>query len=313
MTLFQQYKDSLKQVEAEEILDLIIYRPVAFLLVKISYPLNITPNQVSVIALFFGILSGIFFGFGIYEYTLLGAFSYLICNILDCADGQIARLKKNGSKVGRIIDGSIDYIVSTAVYLGIAIGLTHAANEGYFTSQLFTQFTSASLVTYIWIITVLGGFSSAFQAIYFDYYRNEYLEIVYGKFSSIEEEISEFKDEQNVLEKNKKFSNFLDRILISIYLKYCRLQLNLKSKQAEKTPVVQNIVSVKYKEKHKYFLTLCSFMGSTTHMTLCFIFALLNNFELYLWICILPLNILMFILYFLQKHVNTKLLLHSKH
>jgi phosphatidylglycerophosphate synthase len=29
---------------------------------------------------------------------------YFISNVLDCADGQIARLK-NGTKVGRIVDG----------------------------------------------------------------------------------------------------------------------------------------------------------------------------------------------------------------
>ncbi|MGH2574826.1 MAG: CDP-alcohol phosphatidyltransferase family protein, partial [Ignavibacteria bacterium] len=124
MGLLQQYKESLKVVEAEETFDLLIYRPLAFLFVKATYPTNLTPNQVSSIAMLFGIVAGIFFGFGAYSFLILGAGFYFLCNVLDCADGQIARLKKNGTKVGRIIDGFIDYVVSISVFIGIGIGMT---------------------------------------------------------------------------------------------------------------------------------------------------------------------------------------------
>ena len=71
-------------------------------------------------AMFVGI-AGIMFGLGTYQYLVYGAILYFLCNILDCADGQIARLKKNGTKVGRIVDGFIDYIVSTAVFFRASV------------------------------------------------------------------------------------------------------------------------------------------------------------------------------------------------
>lgn len=260
-------------------------------------------------------MAGVFFGFGTQQYFTAGALSYLLCNILDCADGQIARLKKNGTKVGRIIDGFIDYVVSTAIYIGIGIGLTKLISHSYIPeigSIIFNFENQSASIFYIWTITALGGFSSAFQAIYFDYYRNEFLEKVYGKFSSIEEEIKEFEEEQYRLNKAKSLANLIDRILIAIYLKYCALQLSLKNKQAKKKFDLGNVSAETYSSKHKLPLRLCSLMGSTTHMTLCFIFAIIGNFEIYLLICFLPLNILMTLLYFTQLYINKKLSLSNK-
>lgn len=310
LSWLQEYKSSLKQIEAEEIFDLIIYRPVAFIIVKLTYPVNITPNQVSVVAMMFGVLAGFLFGFGREPFVLLGAFSYLTCNILDCVDGQIARLKKNGTRVGRIVDGAIDYVVSTAIYLGIGAGFTHIlnSNPSYSFSYNFLGNSYSVDMLYAWLLTALGGFSSAFQAIYFDYYRNQYLEKVYGKFSSIEEEIKEFEEERDTLNSNKTPGNFIDRILVSVYLKYCNMQLKLIKRQSEKGINAESIPPEIYKRKHGFPLYLCGFMGSTTHMTLCFIFAVLGDFEKYLMVCILPLNLLMMVLYFNQKRTDKNII-----
>lgn len=310
LTWLQEYKNSLKQIEAEELLDLVIYRPIAFIIVKLTYPLNITPNQVSVIAMTFGVAGGFLFGFGSEPFVTLGAFLYLTCNILDCVDGQIARLKKNGTRVGRIVDGAIDYVVSTAIYLGIGVGFTHILNSNlsFSFSYNFIGSSYTSNMFYAWLITALGGFSSAFQAIFFDYYRNRYLEKVYGKFSSIEEEILEFEEEQVKLNINKRPGNFVDRVLVSVYLKYCYMQLKLIKRQSEKGISAEKIPAELYKKKHGFPLYLCGFMGSTTHMTLCFIFALVGDFEKYLLVCILPLNLLMMILYYNQKRIDKNII-----
>lgn len=166
MSILKQYKDSLKTTEAEEIFDLLIYRPIAFLFVKITYSFNITPNQVSVTAMAAGVAAGIMFGFGEPEYLFSGAGLYFLCNVLDCADGQIARLKKNGTKIGRIIDGFIDYVVSIAVFIGIGIGM------GYqFKHHSLLLYGNGLLRTepllYIWMIVVLAAVSSAIQAFFF--------------------------------------------------------------------------------------------------------------------------------------------------
>ncbi|RPI15564.1 MAG: CDP-alcohol phosphatidyltransferase family protein [Ignavibacteriae bacterium] len=309
MTLIQQYKESLKVVEAEEYLDLLFYRPVAFLFVKATFALPLTPNMVSTIAMCFGIAAGFAFGRGWHEYLVLGAILYLSSNVLDCADGQIARLKKNGTKVGRIVDGFLDYVVSTAVFVGIGVGLTNLYNNGTFHSSW--NYLNLNPVVYIWVLTVLAGLSSAVQAFLFDFYRNLFLEKSFGKFSSLEDEINEFEEEQERIKREPETSRVLDNFLIWIYLKYTRLQLKIQFKKKYDKYDWQPSPEAYYL-KNKTLLRAWSFIGSTTHITLCVICALANSVELFLVLCVLPLNILLAVLYFVQISSNKKLLEQSK-
>ncbi len=302
MSLYSQYKSSLKAVEVEEVFDLIIYRPLAFLFVKATYSFNITPDMVSVAALTIGSTAGVMFGFGDGAFLLIGALLYFTSNVLDCADGQIARLKKNGTKVGRIVDGFVDYIVSIFVFIGIGIGLT--SQFRYHEVSLWgNSFLQWSPVTYIWVVSILGALSSAAQAFYFDFYRNKFLEVVYGKASNIIEEIGEYKQEKKRLLDDEGKSHFFEKFLITIYLKYSALQLKIQNDH-EKNHSEKKPNPKVYYAKNRILLRLWSYVGSTTHITLCIVCALLNNMEVFLIICILPLNLLMLALFLVQKKVN---------
>jgi phosphatidylglycerophosphate synthase len=308
LTLFEEFKQSLKAIEAEEIFDLAIYRPVAFLFVKATYSTNLTPNQTSVMAMFIGVVAGVAFGFGTPVSATLGAGLFFLGNVLDCADGQIARLKKNGTKVGRIVDGFIDYVVSTAVFLGIAVGLTHMVADP--SLQLYGNIFAMDPYVYVWLAALLAGLSSALQAFYFDFYRNKFLEIVYGKFYSLEDEIKEFEIEKERIKREPENAGFIDNLLITIYLKYTKLQL--RSQMKKKSHTEENIPAKLYLSKNKLLLRWLSFSGSTTHITICIVCALFNKLELFLLTCILPLNILMLIVYFIQIRVHHKLLESAK-
>jgi len=305
LNFYTEYKSSLKAVEVEEIFDLLIYRPLAFIFVKATYSINIKPDQVSVAAMFFGSAAGVLFGFGTFTSITTGALLYCLSNVLDCADGQIARLKKNGTKVGRIVDGFIDYIVSIFIFFGIAFGLTKQ-----FSAHDIILYGNTSLeldpYLYIWIISILGGISSAIQALYFDFYRNKFLEIAYNKASNLIDEINEFEEEKRKFEEDPAYANFMEKILINIYLKYSYLQLNIQ-KDHENNTVKAKPDAKLYYSKNRFLLRMWSFMGSTTHITLCAFFALINNLEAFLMFCILPLNLLMLILYFIQRKVNKNL------
>jgi hypothetical protein len=289
-------------VEVEEVFDLIIYRPLAFLFVKATYSTNLTPDMVSVAALLIGCSAGVLFGFGEFTFLCIGAILYFTSNVLDCADGQIARLKRNGTKVGRIVDGFVDYIVSIFVFVGIGIGLTRQFHN----HELLLWGNSVLQwppVTYIWVLSILGGISSAAQAFYFDFYRNKFLEIVYGKATNIIEEIKEYEQESQRLKEDELSSHIFQRFLIGIYLKYSALQLKIQQDHEENHAGVKPNPKVYY-ANNRILLRLWSYVGSTTHITLCVVCALLNNMEAFLIICILPLNLLMIVLFLVQKRVN---------
>jgi hypothetical protein len=283
MSLYNEYKASLKSFDVEEILDLLIYRPLSFLFVKLIYPTNLTPNQISVISMFFGLGSGMLFYFGEYQFIIAGGISIFISNVLDCADGQLARLKKNGTKVGRIIDGFIDYVTGASIFFGMGFALHHITGNALFS----------------WGLATLGGFSRVMQNMFFDYYRNMYLQYVYNKVNDVNDEITEFTEEKERLKTVK--GKFTDKMLVNIYLKYCNLQKNsTKHVELDVTPDV-------YKQKNKLMLRLWSWIGSTTHLTLTIIFCFVNRLDIYLLVTIIAGNIIFLILLLVQKSIINKI------
>lgn len=279
MSLSAEFKRSLKTVDSEEILDLVIFRPISFLLVKLIYPTNITPNQISIVALIFGILTGILYAFATPEFFIFASASFFICNTLDCMDGQLARLKKNGTKIGRVIDGFIDYITSISVFIGIGIAMTIITGEAF----------------YSWTLTIGAGISKALQNMFFDHYRNMYLEYVYQKSSSLDEEIEEYSHEKERL-KNVS-GHHIEKLLISLYLAYSNFQRNSTNHiQLDVTPD-------EYKSENRLLIRLWSWIGSTTHMVVLIIFSILNRIDLYLIVSLTLGNLIFLVLLIWQKRV----------
>lgn len=278
MTTKLDYKASLKGTDAEEILDLLIYRPISFQFVKLIYPTNITPNQISTVALIFGVLAGVFYTFGTDLMFIFAAISFFICNVLDCADGQLARLKKNGTRIGRVVDGLIDYITAISTFVGIAIGYSLSENP-----------------LFVWAITVFAAFSRALQNMYFDNYRNLYLRYVYNIVNDVNSDIKEFEEDLAGLKRMK--GRYVAKLLVFIYLKYCYLQ------KAVTKDIVYDVTPEEYKRKNKFLLRCWSWLGSTTHLTLAIVLTLFFRVDLYLLITVTIGNIAFIILFIVQKIV----------
>ncbi len=283
MSLIEEYRSSLKSFDVEEILDLTIYRPLSFLLVKLIYPTNLTPNQLSVIAMFLGILAGIFYGLGTHQFIVFAAASFFICNVLDCADGQLARLKKNGTRIGRIIDGLIDYVTSVATFIGIGIALNNNPEFG----------------PKYWILIAAGGISRGFQNLYFDYYRNLYMAYVHHKVDDIKRETEAYVKFRHEI--GKTDGRLVVKSLVDIYVWYSKWQMRItKHVELDVTPD-------EYKKNNKLILRLWSWLGSTTHLTTLVIFSLLNRLDLYFWVTLIPGNIILISLFIWQKTIISRL------
>jgi hypothetical protein len=279
MSWYSEYKSSLKGYDVEELLDIFFYRPMSFVFVKLIYSTDITPNQISIVSMLFGILTGVMFGFGKYQFFVFGAIALLISNVLDCADGQLARLKKNGTGIGRIIDGFIDYITGLSIYVGIGIGLSIATGD----------------YLYVWVITAIGGFSRVLQNMMFDNFRNRYLANVYDKGSNLDKEIEEYSRLKRIIDKTK--GRYVEKFLVNIYIKYASVQN--KTAKDEK----MNVSSEIYKSKNIMLLRAWSWIGSTTHLTAVMVACVLNRVDLYLWVTFTLGNLLLITFYIIQKKV----------
>ena len=80
----------------------------------------LTPNHVTLMACAIGLLAACSFAYGSWLSGVLGALLLQWSAVIDCCDGEIARLKFLESTSGYYLDISCDNIVHVAVFLGIA-------------------------------------------------------------------------------------------------------------------------------------------------------------------------------------------------
>ena len=91
---------------------------------------RITANQITLINGVIGLAGGLFLSLPGYWPRLLGALLFLLCVIMDGADGEVARLKLQESSFGRALDYTVDNVVHVAIFTGMAVGLYRDTGHG---------------------------------------------------------------------------------------------------------------------------------------------------------------------------------------
>jgi phosphatidylglycerophosphate synthase len=99
---------------------------------KLSRPLTrwllrtpLRPNQITVFSCAVGILGALCFVPGGYWGPLLGALLLQVSVVLDCCDGEVARVKFMESPLGDWLDIGCDTVVSIAIFLGLGVAVWH--------------------------------------------------------------------------------------------------------------------------------------------------------------------------------------------
>jgi CDP-alcohol phosphatidyltransferase len=287
LTRLSEYKRSLKLPEVEELFDLYFYRPLAYALVKAIYRTSITPNQLTVVSMFLGVMGGVCYAFGYPAAVTAGALLYGLSIVIDCSDGQLARLKKNGTRLGRILDGLIDYIVNLAIYIGIGIGLAPESGD----RRLW------------WLLIVAAGLSNLFHSAVLDYHRNRFTDRVQGTSQAFENDCQSFRLEWESLagQRDKR----IRRVAIWLYLRYLDLQRKLTVNEDDsKAP---KISSDDFYRMNKAALRLWTFLGSTTQGTILIIASLMNRIDLYFWALIVVGNIWAAVMFIVQNRIDHRL------
>lgn len=115
------FKQSLKSESyyADEIVNIYLLRPVAAIFVWLFYSTRITPNQVTLFAIFLGLAGSLAYTFGTLHAIAVGGSLILAKDIFDDVDGQLARAKQMYSRRGRFLDSIGDFIVDLALFTAI--------------------------------------------------------------------------------------------------------------------------------------------------------------------------------------------------
>ena len=149
---------SYKAREVEETLDVWFYRPFGYLLARGAWRLGLTPNAVTVASGLVGIVAGHLFVYRGWVPAAWGIVLLVVSEALDSADGQLARLSGQYSKLGRILDGLAGNVVFASIYVHLAI-------------RIAAEIGAPAAVALI----VVSAVSHSLQCSVADYYRNAFL------------------------------------------------------------------------------------------------------------------------------------------
>lgn len=116
------YNTSLKSRSSDELINTYVLRPIAGMIVRALYPTSITPNQVTLASILAGLVAAGFYYAGSQASVVVAGILITVKDILDSADGQLARARSQFSRKGRFLDSIGDVVVNVAVFS--AIGLT---------------------------------------------------------------------------------------------------------------------------------------------------------------------------------------------
>ncbi|MBT3169254.1 MAG: CDP-alcohol phosphatidyltransferase family protein [Candidatus Cloacimonetes bacterium] len=289
--IFREFKKSLKDTIFDETLTLYILRPIAFVFVKILYPTSVTPNQVSFAAIILGFISAFFFALGDVSFAgiphinfIIGGILYFFILVLDCVDGMIARLKKNGTLTGRIIDGFADYTVGISVYIGLGIGFDKMGGLGFPISH--------------WWLLIIAAASHIFHSVIVDYYRVEFMSHGLGKSGSAWEDKNKFKAELAKIKHEK--GHIIDKFLITLYIGYSHLQLFQLTKK-------ESFEQKSYFDANQFLIKLWFWIGPTAHIFALIFAVIVFRIEYFFIYTIGIANIYMLALWIIQVKIKQKL------
>lgn len=199
------YRDSLKSMDTEEHIDLFFYRPIGYAWACLARKLGVTPNAITIASIFLGIGAGVMFYFNSLWMNAVGMLLLIWANSFDSADGQLARMTKQYSRLGRILDGLSGDVWFACIY--VAICLRENVTSAFFMEHPWV----------IWVIAVVTGICHAKQAAMADYYRQFHLYFLKGEDGSELETASDLKAKLATLSWSR---DFWKKLTLTVYTNY---------------------------------------------------------------------------------------------
>ena len=206
MGFWSGYRASLKPLEVEEPIDIYVHRPLAYVLARACFRLPISPDAITLFSIVFGLASAASLVFEFPHHLQLGGFLLFGSAVLDCADGQLARMRGTSSVFGRMLDGVADLFT-----VGAAAPAT-----------VWVIFRSLEAPLWQWLavvgLCVLTMVTSSFHTTMYDHYKNVFLRLT-GPFQEGED-----YESARARREAKTSLSFIEKLSYPIYLFYLKSQ-----------------------------------------------------------------------------------------
>jgi phosphatidylglycerophosphate synthase len=295
-TAAPKIESTFKAREVEGILDLHFYRPIGFRLAGLFAQLKMTPAAVSLLAGTFGVIAGHLYFYRDLSINVAGMVLHVCANILDNADGQLARLTHRESRDGRIIDSIADHLVFVSIYFHLTL------------RYLFAGWSPA-----ICLLALAAGISHALQGAAADYYRSTYLYFVRAGARTGVDSSSRLRSDYLKLTWRQ---TPWQKLLLALYLNFTSQQEMLAPRLKTLRAVVGQSFHSEIPDwfKTRYRNLACPMLKwwrlLMTNLRMLVLFALLfiSQPVYYFWFELIPLNLLFVYLVFRQENMAESLL-----
>ena len=279
--LHSRVQATYKAREVEGVLDLYFYRPIGFWLARLFARLEMTPAGVSLLAGIFGVVAGHLYYYRDLGINVVGMALHVCANSLDNADGQLARLTRQESREGRIVDSIADHLVFVSIYV-------------HLTLRYLVEGSSPAIC----LLALAAGISHALQGAAADYYRNTYLYFVTtGARTGLDSSPELRSDYQKLSWTQRPW----DKLLLALYLNFTRQQEMLapQLKKLRDTTIQlfhgQNPgwLRDRYRNPARRMFKWWRLLMTNTRMLVLFIFLFVGQPVYYFWVELIPLNLLL--------------------
>ncbi|UCE63881.1 MAG: CDP-alcohol phosphatidyltransferase family protein [Nitrospirota bacterium] len=102
--------------------DRYVNRKLSGVLTRLFLKMGVSPNTITLISMLIGLAAAGCIATGLYEWGVMGALLFQLSVIMDCCDGEVARLTFSESRFGKEFDILADNVVHIAIFVGIASG-----------------------------------------------------------------------------------------------------------------------------------------------------------------------------------------------
>lgn len=291
-----QIESIYKAREIEEAIDIYFYRPLGYAVAVACRGLRITPNTVTILSIVIGVAGGHLLYYRDVAVNVWGFMLWVVADVLDSTDGQLARMTNQKSRLGRILDGLATNLIFLSMY-----------------GHLLARMVAGGGSPWLCVLVLASAFSHSVQSAIADYYRNAYLKFV------VDPERSELEGPADVRAEYEAISyseHPIRKFLLRIYLNYTvEQEIFTKTFQELQSRVNQQFGHVlptwfveEYSRLNKPLMKYYALLVTNTRVIIMAVCVLIDHVQWYFWAEAFALNAVMLGVTLYQGRLNKGLL-----
>ncbi len=256
----------------EEWLDLRFYRPLGIRIARALLPTRVSADQVTLAATLLGIVAGHLFFYQSRWVNTAGFALFVLSDLLDSADGQLARLRGTSTRFGRMLDGIGDSLRFVSLY-----------------AHLLFRVTWAGLGLPAIGLVLAAAWSHSLQSATVDFVRNAFLHL--GAGGGGEVDLTEDVPAEPA-------EGWFEALAQRLYRDYLRRQAIVLPRSVQLVRLTRDgrmsdAFHAEYRRRQQPLLIGCTWLGQNVHILLLGVAGMVGRPSLYLWTTVTFLNLVL--------------------